>query len=45
MNAGAGLYIADKVQTLAEGVKLAAQLIDAGTALAKVEEFRKASNI
>ena len=44
MNAGAGLYIADKASTLSEGVRLAAELIDSGAALAKVEEFRKASN-
>ena len=44
LNAGAGLYIADKVPTMAEGVALAAELIDSGAALKKVEQFREASN-
>ncbi len=44
LNAGAGLYIADKVTTMAEGVALAAELIDSGAALKKVEQFREASN-
>lgn len=44
MNAGAGLYIAGKAETLAGGVKLAAELIDSGAALKKVEELKTASN-
>ena len=44
LNAGAGLYIAEKANSLAEGVKLAAELIDSGAALKKVDELRKASN-
>ncbi|MBQ8935272.1 MAG: anthranilate phosphoribosyltransferase [Oscillospiraceae bacterium] len=44
LNAGAGLYIAEQANSLAEGVKLAAELIDSGAALKKVDELRKASN-
>ncbi len=44
LNAGAGLYIAEKADSLAEGVKLAAELIDSGAALKKVDELRRASN-
>lgn len=44
MNAGAGLYIAGKADSIAEGVKLAAELIDNGSAAAKVAELAKASN-
>ena len=44
LNAGAGLYIADKAPTMAEGVRLAGELIDSGAALKKVEQFREASN-
>ncbi len=44
MNAGAGLYVADKAESISDGVKLAAELIDSGAALAKLEAFRKASN-
>lgn len=44
LNAGAGLYIAGKADTFAEGVKLAASLIDSGAAMAKLQEFIKKSN-
>ena len=44
LNAGAGLYIAEKADSLAAGVKLAAELIDSGAALKKVDELRRASN-
>lgn len=44
MNAGASLYIGGKAATLADGIKLAAELIDSGAALAKLEEFIAASN-
>lgn len=44
MNAGAALYIAGKAESLAEGIKLAAELIDSGAALQKLEEFIKATN-
>ncbi|MCM1545294.1 MAG: anthranilate phosphoribosyltransferase, partial [Ruminococcus sp.] len=44
MNAGAGLYIADKAESIAEGIKLAAELIDSGEAYRKLEEFIGESN-
>ncbi len=44
LNAGAGLYIGGKAATLADGVALAAQLIDNGSALQKLEEFIAQSN-
>ena len=43
MNAGAGLYIADKAPTLKEGVRLAAELIDSGAAMGKLAAFREAA--
>ncbi|WP_269929481.1 anthranilate phosphoribosyltransferase [Aminobacter sp. HY435] len=44
MNAGAGLVIADKALTLAEGVKLAADSIDSGNARAVLERLVRVSN-
>ena len=44
MNAGAALYIADKAPSMAEGIKLAAELIDSGKALQALETFVTASN-
>ena len=44
LNAGAGLYITEKAPSFAEGVSRAAELIDSGAALAKLEAFRKESN-
>lgn len=44
LNAGAGLYIGGKADSLAEGVELAAGLIDTGLAKQKMEEFIKESN-
>ena len=44
LNAGAALYIADLVPSMAEGVKRAAELIDSGEALQKLEAFIAASN-
>ncbi|MDD6616100.1 MAG: anthranilate phosphoribosyltransferase [Lachnospiraceae bacterium] len=44
LNAGAALYLAGKAETMADGVKLAAGLIDSGKASAKLEEFIKCSN-
>ncbi|MCR5594643.1 MAG: anthranilate phosphoribosyltransferase [Lachnospiraceae bacterium] len=43
MNAGAALYIADKASSIEEGVKLAAKLIDDGSALKAMEKFIAAS--
>lgn len=44
MNAGAGLYIAGKADSLAEGIQLSAKLIDSGAARKKLEELVKHSN-
>ena len=44
MNAGCGLYVAGKTGSLAAGIRLAAETIDTGKALAKLEEFAAATN-
>ena len=44
MNAGAALYIGEKAATLEEGVKLAAELIDSGKALAALAKLIELSN-
>lgn len=43
LNAGAALTIGDKADSLRDGVLLAAELIDSGAALKKLEEFAAAS--
>lgn len=45
MNAGAALYIADKADTIAAGIKLAATLIDEGIAYYTLENFIRESNL
>ena len=44
MNAGAGLVVAGKVTTLADGIAAAAQAIDSGRALAVLEKLVEISN-
>ena len=44
LNAGAGLYIAGKAESMEEGVKLAAQLIDSGKANETLDRFIEVSN-
>lgn len=44
LNAGAALYIYDKAASMEEGVKLAAELIDSGTAEKTLEKLVEASN-
>lgn len=44
MNAGAALYIGDKASTLADGISLAAELIDSGAATVKLEQVIAATN-
>lgn len=44
LNAGAALYIAGKADSIADGVRLAGQLIDSGAALKTLEALREASN-
>ncbi len=45
LNAGAALYIGGKAKTYADGVQLAAKLIDSGKALQKLEDFKRESNL
>lgn len=44
MNAGAAFYIGGKAETMEEGVKLAAKLIDSGEALKTLEKVIEVSN-
>ena len=44
LNAGAALYIAGKAESMADGVQLAAELIDSGRALQTLDAFIEASN-
>lgn len=44
MNAGAALYIAGKAESMADGIKLAAELIDSGRAYETLEKFIQVSN-
>ena len=44
LNAGAALYIAEKADSFADGVKLAGELIDSGKALGALELFKIESN-
>ena len=45
LNAGAGLFVAGKADTIAGGVKLAGELIDSGKALAALEKVIQISNV
>ncbi|MGN0178775.1 MAG: anthranilate phosphoribosyltransferase [Monoglobaceae bacterium] len=44
LNAGAGLYLSHKADSVADGVRLAEELCDSGAAMKKLEEFIEASN-
>ena len=44
LNAGASLYIAEKVQNISEGIELAKNLIDSGAAMKTLEKFIEVSN-
>lgn len=43
LNAGAALYIGGRAESFAAGIKLAGKLIDDGSALAKLEAFKRES--
>lgn len=45
MNAGAGLYVAGKADSLKAGMELAEELIDSGAAMKELEAFVKESNL
>lgn len=44
LNAGAALYVAGKAASIADGIKLAQEIIDSGKALEKMEQFVECSN-
>ncbi len=44
LNAGAALYVGGKAESIDDGVKLAAELIDSGKAAAVLEQYIQASN-
>ncbi|MCM1187247.1 MAG: bifunctional anthranilate synthase component II/anthranilate phosphoribosyltransferase [Lachnoclostridium sp.] len=44
LNAGAALYIAGKAESIADGVKLAQEIIDSGKALEKLAQFVECTN-
>ncbi len=44
MNAGAALYIGEKAKSLAEGIRLAAEIIDSGKATETLEKIIEVSN-
>jgi len=44
LNAAFGLYVADKVESIKTGIALATELIDSGSALRKLNEYRQISN-
>lgn len=43
LNAGAGFYIAGRAASIADGIALAAEIIDSGRAAAKLEQYRAAA--
>ena len=44
MNAGAAIYVGGKAETIADGVKMAADIIDSGEALRRLDKFVELSN-
>ena len=44
LNSAAAIYCAGRANSMAEGVKLATEIIESGKALAKLEEFKKLTN-
>lgn len=45
LNAGCALYVAGKADSIGAGVSLAAQVVDSGKAIAKLEEFVAATQV
>ena len=44
LNAGAGLFVSGRADSIADGVKLAAELIDSGKAAESLEKVIRVSN-
>ncbi len=44
LNSALGIYVGGKADTIEEGIKVAAEIIDSGKAYAKMEEFAELSN-
>jgi anthranilate phosphoribosyltransferase len=44
LNAGAGIYAAEAARSLAEGIEMAANAIDSGAAVAKLDDLIRVSN-
>ena len=44
LNAGAAIYIGGKADSMQDGIKLAAELIDSGKALNALDSFVRLSN-
>ena len=44
LNSAAGLYVANKVDSLKEGVRLASEIIDSGKALEQLERYIEYTN-
>lgn len=44
LNAGAAIYVGGKAKDIAEGIKIAREMIASGAALKKLEEFKQLSN-
>jgi anthranilate phosphoribosyltransferase len=44
MNAGAAIYVGGKADSLEEGIKMAAEMIDTGKATAELERYITLSN-
>jgi anthranilate phosphoribosyltransferase len=45
LNAGAGIYIGGKADSLQDGIEIAKEMIDSGKAKAKLDEFIKETNL
>ena len=44
LNAGCAIYAANKAESIADGIRIAAEMIDSGKALAVLDRFAKVSN-
>ena len=44
LNAGCAIYAANKAESIADGIRIAGEMIDSGKALAVLDRFAKVSN-